>query len=132
MNARAERRAAATLWRNRARHLNMRARMFQAEGHLQPNDLREIVRRDGSQCVYCDRSLDYTKRGASTDTDASFDHIIRLVDGGSNTYENVVCACRGCNQRNAKKSEADPQEAAIERLRWYLARKPNRPITDAA
>lgn len=115
----------ATLWRNRARNLNERARMFQAEGHLHPQDLREIVKRDGSRCVYCDRALDYTRRGASRDTDASLDHIIRLCDGGSNTYENVVCACRGCNQRNASRSQADPQGAAIERLRWYLARKPN-------
>ncbi len=102
----------------------MRARVFQAEGHLQPGDLRKIVERDKSQCVYCSYELDYSKAGNNKDHDASFDHVIRLCDGGSNTYENVVCACRGCNQRNAKKSHDDPQAAALERLRWYLGRKP--------
>jgi len=103
----------------------MRARVFQADGHLYPGDLRAIVDRDKSQCVYCQCELDYTKSGGNTDRDASFDHIIRLCDGGSNTYENIVCACRGCNQRNAKKSLSDPQDAALERLRWYLGRKPH-------
>jgi 5-methylcytosine-specific restriction endonuclease McrA len=115
------------LWRNRAKHLNGRARMYQAEGHLTPGDLREIVRRDGSCCVYCNLELDYEQPkngGVTTTTSASFDHIIRLCDGGSNTYENVVCACQGCNQRNGKKSIENPVEAALERLRWFLARKP--------
>lgn len=116
--------ANASLWRNRSRSLNMRARAFHADGHLTPNDLREIVRRDRSRCVYCNRQLDYEKAGGNREEDASFDHVIRLADGGSNTHENLVCACRGCNQRNAKKSLTDPSAAAIERLRWYLARKP--------
>ena len=114
----------AKLWKNRARSLNMRARAFQADGHLHPHDLREIVRRDNSSCVYCDRGLNYETAGGNGDFDASFDHIIRLADGGSNTPENVVCACRRCNQRNAKRSLNDPTGAAIERLRWFLARKP--------
>lgn len=116
------------LWRNRAKTLNGRARMFQAEGHLEPGDLREIVKRDQSRCVYCNRELDYLSRGDGTSATASFDHIIRLVDGGSNSYENVVCACRDCNQRNAARSHDDPQAAAIERLRWYLARKSMRSV----
>jgi 5-methylcytosine-specific restriction endonuclease McrA len=112
------------LWRNRARSLNMRARMYQADGHLKAHDLRRIVERDRSRCVYCDQELDYEVAGSNTKNDASFDHIIRLVDGGSNTYENVACACRGCNQRNASKSITDPEAAAMDRLRWFLARKP--------
>jgi 5-methylcytosine-specific restriction endonuclease McrA len=111
------------LWRNRARTLNERARMHRVEGHLTPGDLRKIVERDGSRCVYCQRELDYSTAGNGESNSASFDHVIRLVDGGSNTWENVVCACRGCNQRNANKSIADPQAAALERLRLFLARK---------
>lgn len=113
----------AVLWRNRARSLNHRARMYQAVGHLMPGDLQLIVERDGSVCVYCSRPLDYSVAGSGDMQAASFDHIIRLVDGGANTPENVVCACRGCNQRNAKRSIQDPQGAAMERLRWYLARR---------
>lgn len=119
-----ERKPDTALWQNRSRHLLHRARMFQAEGRLSATDLRHIVRRDGSRCVYCNRELDYTQAGNGKADAASFDHIIRLADGGSNTYENVVCACRECNQRNARRSLDDPQAAALERLRWYLARKP--------
>lgn len=116
----------SNLWRNRARNLNERARMHRCDGHLTPGDLKKIVERDGSRCVYCERELDYSvaaENGAKSTTAATFDHVIRLVDGGSNTWENVVCACRGCNQRNANKSIEDPEAAAVERLRWFLARK---------
>lgn len=115
--------ARTNLWRNRARAMNERARMHRVDGHLTPGDLRLIVERDGSRCVYCSRGLDYTVAGNGDKESASFDHVIRLVDGGSNTWENVVCACRGCNQRNAKKSIEDPEAAAMERLRWFLGRK---------
>ena len=120
--------ARTRLWQNRSRSLNMRARAFQAEGHLSGPDLREIVRRDHSRCVYCNTPLDYEVGSQNRNGNglASFDHIIRLCDGGSNTFANVVCACRDCNQRNAAKSRADPNEAAVERLRWFLARKPGR------
>lgn len=117
------------LWRNRAKHLNSRARMYQAEGHLTPNDLREIVRRDESKCVYCDRALDYEVSQEEGKGDASFDHIIRLCDGGSNTYENIVCSCRTCNQRNNKAMEVDPVAEGIKRLRMFLGRKPHAPIS---
>lgn len=117
---------ASHLWKNRARSINMRARVFQADGHLKPADLREIVRRDHSRCVYCNTPLDYESGSQNGNGPASFDHIIRLCDGGSNTFENVVCACRYCNQQNAAKSEADPEGAAVERLAWFLARKPGR------
>lgn len=114
----------AALWRNRARSINMRARAFHADGHLHPNDLRYIVARDQSRCVYCQRALDYETAGANGTHDASFDHIIRLCDGGSNTMGNVACACRHCNQLNNKRSTTDPEGEAIARLRRYLARKP--------
>jgi hypothetical protein len=126
----------AALWRNRARHLNQRARVHGAEGHLSGTALREIVRRDGSACAYCDVSLDYEqpRNGGVglTSQSATFDHIIRLVDGGSNTPANVCCSCRGCNQRNAKRSLEDPTGEAIERLRRYLARKPHAPASEVA
>jgi 5-methylcytosine-specific restriction endonuclease McrA len=85
-------------------------------------DLREIVRRDGSRCVYCGRVLDF-EAGESGKGDATFDHIIRLVDGGSNTPDNICCACRTCNQRN---NLAHDTETALARLRLFLARKPGR------
>jgi 5-methylcytosine-specific restriction endonuclease McrA len=93
-------------------------------GHLLPEDLRAIVERDGSQCIYCNRYLDYQARGNGDQHAASFDHIVRLTDGGSNTYENVACACRTCNQRNNSASIDDPESEALRRLRIFLSRKP--------
>lgn len=121
--SRDERRRLSHLWRNRAKHLNLRARVHRA-GYLSPADLREIVRRDGSRCVYCKKELDYTRADANGRNDSSFDHIIRLVDGGSHSYENVCCSCRSCNQRNAARSITDPTGEAHDRLRRFLARKP--------
>lgn len=118
----ARQRASAALWRNRAKHLNLRARVHGA-GYLSPDDLRLIVRRDGSRCVYCEKPLDYEKGAPNGKGEASFDHIIRLTDGGSHSFENVACACRPCNQGNARRSQEDPTREALDRLQRYLARQ---------
>jgi len=85
--------------------------------------LREIVARDGSRCQFCPLVLDYSKAGDNSDGAASFEHVVRLCDGGSNTPENVVCCCRGCNGRNNTRSLSDPMGAALERLQLHLGRK---------
>ena len=112
------------LWQNRARTINERGRMFAADGRLTGADLREIVSRDGSRCVYCSKTLDYNTAQPSGKGDATFDHIVRLCDGGSNTFANVVCSCRTCNKLNNKASLDDPEGEAVRRLRFFLARIP--------
>jgi 5-methylcytosine-specific restriction endonuclease McrA len=43
------------------------------------------------ECVYCRKELDYTE--------ATVDHVLTMKSGkGDNTYENIVCACGGCNK----------------------------------
>ncbi|NNE72330.1 MAG: HNH endonuclease [Acidimicrobiales bacterium] len=48
---------------------------------------RAVFARDNNRCQYC---------GATAE---SLDHVIPSSRGGSNTWENVVAACRPCNTR---------------------------------
>lgn len=60
---------------------------------------RNLYRRDGYSCQYCQR-----KR--PTD-DLSIDHIVPRSRGGKTTWENCVLACVRCNTKKANKSLRD-------------------------
>ncbi len=111
------------LWKGRKRQLNNRARMHGCADHLSIADLHWIVERDGSTCVFCDLVLDYDVVGDNTSESATFEHVVRLCDGGANTVANVVCCCRGCNSKNNRRSLTDPMGAALERLQRHLSSK---------
>jgi 5-methylcytosine-specific restriction endonuclease McrA len=70
---------------------------------------KNIIMRDGHRCQYCG-----TNRGAMT-----IDHVIPKKLGGSDTWENMVCACVKCNNR---KGDRTPEQA-----RMHLIRRPIRP-----
>jgi 5-methylcytosine-specific restriction endonuclease McrA len=70
---------------------------------------RNIIIRDGHTCAYCGG-----KRGPMT-----VDHVIPKTQGGSDTWENLVCACERCNN---KKGDRTPKSAGMK-----LVRKPRRP-----
>ena len=56
-------------------------------------DLRlAVYLRDDFRCIYCLADL----RGADR-FDISLDHLRPHSQGGGNTPENMVCACRSCN-----------------------------------
>jgi 5-methylcytosine-specific restriction endonuclease McrA len=62
------------------------------ELYSDPGLLDAVRRRDGQQCRYCGRSVNWKdRRGPEGGT---FDHVIAR---GPNTMENIVVACRGCN-----------------------------------
>lgn len=56
---------------------------------------RAVIARDGGQCAYCPKP-------AST-----IDHVIPKFKGGRHVWENVVAACRRCNQRKGHKTVAE-------------------------
>lgn len=56
---------------------------------------RHLFFRDRNVCAYCGHSY---KRGELTR-----DHVTPRSRGGSNSWDNVVTACRGCNQWKADK-----------------------------
>jgi 5-methylcytosine-specific restriction endonuclease McrA len=70
---------------------------------------RNVLKRDGHQCQYCG-----TTRGPFT-----IDHIHPRSLGGRDTWENLVCACHGCNN---KKGDRTPHGAGL-----ALKRKPRSP-----
>ncbi len=70
---------------------------------------KNILRRDGHRCQYCGR----------TDMTLTVDHVFPSSRGGEDTWENLVCACVGCNNRKGDKT---PDES-----RMLLNRTPMRP-----
>lgn len=70
-----------------------------------------IFLRDNSVCQYCGKSF--------SKTHLTLDHVIPIVQGGKKSWENIVTACKPCNQ---KKGGRTPAQAGI-----HLKRKPRRP-----
>jgi len=70
---------------------------------------RNIMRRDGFQCQYC----------GATDVPLTIDHVIPRSRGGTDTWENLVCACIHCNNL---KGDRTPEEVGMR-----LLRPPRRP-----
>ena len=70
-----------------------------------------VLARDNFECQYCGRAL--------SGRDATLDHVIPRSQGGTTSWENVVCSCSACNR---KKGGRTPHEA-----RMTLRKKPARP-----
>lgn len=70
---------------------------------------KNVLRRDGHRCQYCGRS----------DVPLTVDHVIPRARGGTEVWENLVCACVRCNN---KKGDRTPHEAQMP-----LLRRPIRP-----
>ena len=79
-------------------------------GRSIPLTTRTVVARDGGICAYC---------GDADGPEMTMDHIIPRAQGGTHTWENVVCACRRCNH---KKGSRTPEQAKMP-----LLHKPTRP-----
>jgi 5-methylcytosine-specific restriction endonuclease McrA len=72
---------------------------------------RNIFARDNNQCQYCGKKY--------PTTELSLDHIVPRSQGGVSTWENIVCACVGCNVRKGGRT---PKQAHMS-----LIRKPEKP-----
>lgn len=74
---------------------------------------RNIFARDANRCQYC---------GVRCSTsDLTLDHVVPRSQGGTSTWENIVCACMDCN---VKKGGRTPDQA-----RMKLVKKPAKPKT---
>ena len=79
-----------------------------------PNLCNEtLFERDKKVCAYCGNVF--------KDKDLSRDHVRPQSKGGPDVWENVVTACRVCNNKKANKT---PSEAGMELL--YIPYRPNR------
>lgn len=72
---------------------------------------RNIFARDHNSCQYCGKRY--------PTSELSLDHIIPRSMGGKSNWENIVCACTGCN---VKKGGRTPKQA-----RMTLVKKPVKP-----
>jgi 5-methylcytosine-specific restriction endonuclease McrA len=73
---------------------------------------KNILMRDHHTCQYCGKS--------SMNGDLTLDHVLPRSRGGTTSWENLVAACRRCNNR---KGDRTPEEA-----RMHLRRRP-KPFT---
>jgi 5-methylcytosine-specific restriction endonuclease McrA len=70
-----------------------------------------VYARDRNTCQYCGRGFPRA--------DLNLDHVIPRSQGGTSTWENVVCSCLRCNRQKGGRS---PEEAGM-----HLLRRPLRP-----
>ncbi len=76
-----------------------------------PLSRKTVLARDRYTCQYCGRRL--------PKSELTLDHVIPRQRGGKTSWENVVTACKACNQRKGART---PQEAGMK-----LLSKPTRP-----
>lgn len=72
---------------------------------------RNIFLRDGHRCQYCGNRFSTPR--------LSLDHVVPKSQGGGDTWENIVCACKKCN---VNKGGRTPAEAGMK-----LLQKPVKP-----
>ena len=70
-----------------------------------------ILTRDQHRCQYCGHGFPKNQ--------LTLDHVTPIVQGGGKTWENIVTACKPCNQRKGGRTPAQAQMSLI--------RKPKRP-----
>jgi 5-methylcytosine-specific restriction endonuclease McrA len=73
---------------------NTQARRASATGEIAPDEWRILLRRHKFRCFYCGTKLLPANR--------MLGHKIPVSRGGSNTIDNVVPACRPCNNRKLR------------------------------
>lgn len=67
--------------------------------HDSPELKAAVRRRDGDQCRYCGATVRWNDRRG--ERGGTYDHI---DPEGTNTFENLVVACRGCNSRKGART----------------------------
>lgn len=89
--------------RIRAKNLNKRASSRGAAGRVNAEDLKWVLERWGEQCYHCGIQLDFMEFSEDGQSlQATFDHLLRIFDGGLNIRENLVPSCRPCNNGHVK------------------------------
>lgn len=75
------------------------------ERYVPPLNNQALFRRDSNICLYCGEKY---KAG-----DLSRDHVTPVIQGGRDTWNNVITACRRCNNHKAGRT---PEQAGMELL----------------
>ena len=75
------------------------------QSYVPPLNNKTLFKRDGHVCLYC--GINFEGR------DLSRDHVTPISLGGADSWNNVVTACKRCNNRKADKQ---PEEAGMQLL----------------
>ena len=70
--------------------------------YIPPLNNNALFRRDGSLCLYCGEPFSHRH--------LSRDHVIPFKQGGGDTWNNVVTACKRCNNQKADRT---PEQAGM-------------------
>jgi 5-methylcytosine-specific restriction endonuclease McrA len=70
-----------------------------------PLTKRNVLKRDHGTCQYC----------GSRHGEMTADHVVPKAMGGSDSWENLVCACSGCNARKGNRTPTQAEMALIRR-----------------
>jgi len=79
--------------------------------HTMTANRANVIWRDQNTCQYCSKEEESRV--------LTIDHVVPRSKGGKNTWENLVTACKKCNQKKGNKT---PKEANMK-----LLREPKRP-----
>jgi len=79
---------------------------------------RNIYARDANRCQYCGTRF--------STRDLTLDHVVPRVQGGENSWTNLVCACVRCN---ARKGGRTPEGASMRLIRRPIKPRRNPAIT---
>ena len=79
---------------------------------------RNIYARDLNRCQYCGKTF--------TTKELTLDHVKPRVQGGGNSWTNLVCACVRCN---ARKGGRTPEQAGVRLIREPVKPKRNPAIS---
>jgi 5-methylcytosine-specific restriction endonuclease McrA len=77
----------------------------QRERYVPPLNNPALFRRDSHLCLYCGETF--------RPCDLSRDHVTPVIQGGLDTWNNVVTACRRCNNHKAGRT---PEQAGMQLL----------------
>lgn len=76
-----------------------------------PLNRRAVLARDNHTCAYCRQTFAVSQ--------LTIDHVHPRAKGGEHRWENVVCACKGCNGKKGDRTLAE--------LGWRMFAKPYAP-----
>jgi 5-methylcytosine-specific restriction endonuclease McrA len=71
-----------------------------------------VFTRDEHRCQYCGKQFQKSQ--------LTLDHVVPVVQGGGKSWDNIVTACKPCNQRKGGRT---PQESSMR-----LIQRPRRPL----
>ncbi|MCE2882219.1 MAG: HNH endonuclease [Planctomycetaceae bacterium] len=79
---------------------------------------RNIYARDGNRCQYCGKTF--------STRELTLDHVRPRVQGGENSWTNLVCACVKCNMRKGGRT---PEQASMRLIKVPVKPKRNPAIS---